>query len=70
MDPLLQPLTTISGVVVLGVLMWWRIGRVEKEVMRLRDDRHAMANTVSSIEGAVDVLRGVTTEVLSTLIRR
>lgn len=42
------------GLLILVALLWWRMRNIEKEVMRLRDDRHSLGNKVATLKGRFD----------------
>lgn len=58
-------LATPAGVAVVGALLWWRTGRVESEVLRLRDDRHKLGNDVARMQGTVETLGELVRTVLT-----
>lgn len=58
-------LATPLGVIVVGVVLWFKVNTLEKEVTRLRDDRHELNSRVGEMTGAVETLRGIVTEVLA-----
>lgn len=60
----MHDLLTPVGVAVVGALLWWRMSRVESEVLRLRDGRHEVNNAVARMEGAVNTLHDVVVGVL------
>ena len=64
MDFVIPPIITPVGLAVLGALLWWRMSRVESEIMRLRDDRHEIGNKVAGMQGAVNTLKEVVVDVL------
>lgn len=64
MEGLIPPLLTPVGVAVVGALLWWRIGHVEKEVGKLRTDRHELGNDVAKMQGTVETLKEVVIDVL------
>lgn len=57
-------------VAVVGVLLWWRVGQMEKEIVRLRETKEAMALDVARMQGAIDSLRSLFTEVLQAALGR
>lgn len=72
MDPvqigLLLGTPTVTAVV--GALLWWRMGRVETEVQRMRDDRHRLGNDVAVMQGAVEALKEVVVEAINAASSR
>ena len=46
-----------------AAVLWWRVGRVESEVLRLRDDRHAFTAEVGRITGSVSTLHDIVVDV-------
>ena len=55
-------LATPAGVAVVGALLWWRVGNVEKEVTKLRSDRHELNGTVAELKGSVQVMTSLFTD--------
>jgi len=55
-------IVTPIGVVVVGVLLWWRMGRVEKELDRLQVARDELAERLGQIGVTVNLLREWTGE--------
>lgn len=55
-------LATPAGVAVVGALLWWRVGNVEREVGKLREDKHTTNQTVAELKGSVEIMREVVTE--------
>lgn len=53
-----------------GVLLWWRMGQVEKEVARLRDTKQEMQVEIARMQGAVASMREMLTEVLHVALGR
>lgn len=59
-------LATPAGVAVVGALLWWRVGNVEKEVGKLRDDKQEVNHTVAKLQGAVNLMERLLTELVNS----
>lgn len=63
-------LATPAGVAVVGALLWWRVGSVEREVRDLRRERHDMSATVAELKGSVQLMESLVTDWFNSLGRR
>lgn len=63
-------LATPAGVAVVGALLWWRVGSVEREVRDLRRERHDMNATVSELKGSVQLMESLVTDWFGAPVRR
>jgi len=63
-------LATPAGVAVVGALLWWRVGNVEREVKTLRADRHETNSTVMELKGSVQLMERLVTDWLANRSRR
>ncbi len=55
-------LATPAGVAVVGALLWWRVGNVEREVLKSRTDRQELRGTVAELKGTVQTLTSLFTD--------
>lgn len=63
-------LATPAGVAVVGALLWWRVGNVEREVSKLRDVKHELNNAVAELKGGVHMLEKLVMDTISNRPRR
>lgn len=63
-------LATPAGVAVVGALLWWRVGNVEREVGKLREEKGNLISAVAELKGAVQLMERLFTEWLRARPRR
>lgn len=63
-------LATPTAVAVVGALLWWRMGRVEREVHELRNDRVADGLSVAKMQGTVETLRDIVMQAIQVAASR
>lgn len=61
-------LATPAGVAVVGALLWWRVGNVEREVTKLRDQKHEDASTIAALKGSVDLMERLVSDLVNNYL--
>lgn len=63
-------LATPAGVAVVGALLWWRVGIVEKEVIQLRVAKGEDQKLIAELRGSVQLMERLVTELATSLLAR
>lgn len=63
-------LATPAGVAVVGALLWWRVGNVEREVVQLRVAKGEDQKIIAELRGSVQLMERLVTELATSLLAR
>lgn len=63
-------LATPAGVAVVGALLWWRVGNVEREVVSLREAKGQDQKIIAELRGSVQLMERLVTDLATSLLSR